>query len=142
MTPLPQVSRFLYSNACTDKMTLIAAQGSHIICGGVHAARHRSTHLFQIQGMGLCLCKFHVRLLCCLQSKRCSCVTCTSAEQRSLPFSISFCAGQNVLPKMTHCLGPPVRLTAKYSSVHPRMFCALSSYDCCTRCTLHLGLQS
>lgn len=26
---------------------------------------------------------------------------------------------KNVLPKMTHCLGPPVRLTAKYSSVHP-----------------------
>ena len=41
LAPLPQLSTLLDPNAGADKMTLVAAQGSHIICGGAHAARHR-----------------------------------------------------------------------------------------------------
>lgn len=33
--------------------------------------------------------------------------------------SARLCAGQKVLPEMRQCLGTPVRLTAKHSSVHP-----------------------
>lgn len=46
-------------------------------------------------------------------------VRCVVLKWLSIMCSARLCAGQKVLPEMRRCLGTPVRLTAKYSSVHP-----------------------